>query len=72
MVMTDENKLDPERSREGTQRASASYGIDPRLHFVVATAIIVRDEKFLIAKRASHEKAFPNKWTPLEVALAGL
>lgn len=37
--------------------------LDPRLHFVVATAIIVRDGKFLIAKRAPHEKAFPNKWT---------
>jgi len=36
---------------------------DPRLHFVVATAIIVKDGKFLIAKRASHEKAFPNRWT---------
>ena len=50
--------------------------LDPRLHFVVATAIIVKDgvrnpvrdaipkaPKFLIAKRAPHEKAFPNKWT---------
>lgn len=45
--------------------------LDPRLHFVVATAIIVKDGKFfddaksrfLIAKRASHEKAFPNLWT---------
>jgi 8-oxo-dGTP pyrophosphatase MutT (NUDIX family) len=37
--------------------------LDPRLHFVVATAIIVRDGKFLIAKRAAHEKAFPNRWT---------
>lgn len=37
--------------------------IDPRLHFVVATAIIVKDGKFLIAKRAPHEKAFPDKWT---------
>lgn len=36
---------------------------DPRLHFVVATAIIVRSDKFLIAKRAMHEKAFPGKWT---------
>lgn len=36
---------------------------DPRLHFVVATAIIVKDGKFLIVKRAPHEKAFPNKWT---------
>src|SRR6266498_1154229 len=36
---------------------------DPRLHFLVATAIIERDGKYLIAKRAAHEKAFPNKWT---------
>ena len=45
--------------------------LDPRLHFVVAPAIIVKNgpsmgsgqAKFLIAKRAPHEKAFPNKWT---------
>ncbi len=50
--------------------------LDPRLHFVVATAVIVKDKqfdstedvakkatRFLIAKRAGHEKAFPNKWT---------
>ena len=37
--------------------------LDPRLHFVVATAIIVKDGKYLIAKRAAHEKVFPNKWT---------
>lgn len=37
--------------------------LDPRLHFVVATAIIEKDGRFLIAKRAAHEKAFPNKWT---------
>ena len=37
--------------------------IDPRLHFVVATCIIEKDGKFLIVKRAPHEKAFPNKWT---------
>lgn len=37
--------------------------LDPRLHFVVATAIIERDGKYLIAKRAAHEKAFPNMWT---------
>ncbi len=36
---------------------------DPRLHFVVATAIIERDGKYLIAKRSSREKAFPDKWT---------
>ncbi len=37
--------------------------LDPRLHFVVVTGIIVRDGKFLIMKRAAHEKAFPNMWT---------
>ena len=37
--------------------------LDPRLHFVVATAIIIKDGKFLIAKRAPREIAFPNKWT---------
>ena len=59
--------------------------LDPRLHFVVATAIVARNREvsggeqfmvsgvepgrtiktpeFLIAKRAPHEKAFPNKWT---------
>lgn len=45
--------------------------LDPRLHFVVTTAVIVkggplddaRDKKFLIVKRSSHEKAFPNKWS---------
>lgn len=37
--------------------------LDPRLHFVVATCIVEKDGKFLIVKRAPHEKAFPNKWT---------
>jgi 8-oxo-dGTP pyrophosphatase MutT (NUDIX family) len=42
--------------------------LDPRLHFVVATAIVAKkgDDglfRFLIAKRAPTEKAFPNKWT---------
>lgn len=37
--------------------------LDPRLHFVVATAIIVKNEKYLIAKRAPHEKIYPNMWT---------
>lgn len=36
--------------------------LDPRLHFVVATCIVVRDGRFLIVKRAPHEKAFPGKW----------
>lgn len=37
--------------------------LDPRLHFVTATAIIEKDGKFLIVKRSPTEKAFPNKWT---------
>jgi 8-oxo-dGTP pyrophosphatase MutT (NUDIX family) len=32
-------------------------------HYISATVIIVRDGKFLIAKRADWEKAFPGKWT---------
>lgn len=37
--------------------------LDPRLHFVVVTAIIEKDGKYLIAKRSMAEKAFPGKWT---------
>ena len=35
-----------------------------KAHYVVVTGIIVEDEgKYLIAKRAEWEKAFPGKWT---------
>ena len=34
-----------------------------KAHYVVITGIVVKDGKYLITKRASHEKAFPNKWT---------
>jgi 8-oxo-dGTP diphosphatase len=34
-----------------------------KIFYVSSTGIIVKDGKFLIAKRASTEKAFPNKWT---------
>jgi 8-oxo-dGTP pyrophosphatase MutT (NUDIX family) len=34
-----------------------------KAHYVVVTGIVVRDGKFLITKRASSEKAFPNQWT---------
>nr|MBI4156271.1 NUDIX domain-containing protein [Candidatus Woesearchaeota archaeon] len=34
-----------------------------KAHYVVITGIIVKDGKYLITKRASHEKAFPNMWT---------
>ncbi|HEX4104359.1 MAG TPA: NUDIX domain-containing protein [Candidatus Paceibacterota bacterium] len=37
--------------------------LDPRVHFVVATALVVRDGKFLITKRSTSEKVFPGKWT---------
>ncbi|MFA4960712.1 MAG: hypothetical protein WC548_03545 [Candidatus Pacearchaeota archaeon] len=32
-------------------------------HYISATVIIVSDGKFLIAKRADWEKAFPGRWT---------
>jgi 8-oxo-dGTP pyrophosphatase MutT (NUDIX family) len=42
--------------------------LDPRLHFVSATAIVAKkatngEVRFLIMKRVPTEKAFPNKWT---------
>jgi len=37
---------------------------DPeKAHYIVATCILVKNGRFLIAKRASFEKAFPNLWT---------
>lgn len=33
------------------------------LHEVVITAIIIKDSKILITKRAATKKRFPNKWT---------
>lgn len=37
---------------------------DPKkAHYLVSTAIIVKDGKYLITKRAPTEKAFPNQWT---------
>jgi 8-oxo-dGTP pyrophosphatase MutT (NUDIX family) len=41
---------------------------DPRLHFVTATAIIVKknsegEREYLIVKRSPKEKAFPGRWT---------
>ena len=32
-------------------------------HYVVVTGIVMKDGKYLIARRAPHEKAFPNLWT---------
>ena len=38
--------------------------MDPnKAHYVVATAIIVKDGKYLIARRSKREKAFPGLWT---------
>jgi 8-oxo-dGTP pyrophosphatase MutT (NUDIX family) len=34
-----------------------------QVHYLTATAILVKDGKYLIAKRAEWEKAFPGKWT---------
>ncbi len=36
---------------------------DKKLHYVVPTAIIVKDKKYLIAQRSLKEKAFPGRWT---------
>lgn len=37
---------------------------DPqKAHYLSVTGIIIKNGKFLIAKRASTEKAFPNLWT---------
>jgi 8-oxo-dGTP diphosphatase len=34
-----------------------------KAHYVVVTGILVKDGKYLIAKRAEWEKAFPSMWT---------
>lgn len=34
-----------------------------KAHYVVVTGIIIKDGKYLITKRASFEKAFPDQWT---------
>jgi len=33
------------------------------LHRIVATAIIVKDNKYLILKRSPHKKVYPDRWT---------
>ncbi|MFA6430595.1 MAG: NUDIX domain-containing protein [Candidatus Paceibacterota bacterium] len=35
---------------------------DRELHRVVVTAIVYKDGKYLITKRSSNKKVFPNKW----------
>jgi len=37
--------------------------IDEKHHYVVVTGIIVKEGKYLIAKRSENEKAFPGKWS---------
>ncbi len=34
-----------------------------KAHYIAVTVIIVKDGKYLITKRAAHEKMFPNMWT---------
>ncbi|MDO8647185.1 MAG: NUDIX domain-containing protein [Candidatus Diapherotrites archaeon] len=34
-----------------------------KMHYVVATGIVIKEGKYLIAKRADWEKAFPGRWT---------
>ena len=36
--------------------------LENKVHYVVVTGIIRKDDKFLICKRSPNEKAFPNKW----------
>ena len=36
---------------------------EDKAHYIVVTGIIVKDGKFLIAKRSPNEKAFPSQWT---------
>ncbi len=36
---------------------------DRKAHYVVVTAIVIKDGKYLIAKRSLEEKAFPGLWT---------
>jgi len=40
-----------------------SYSMSEDLHEVVITAIIVKDGKYLITRRALSKKRFPGKWT---------
>ena len=37
--------------------------MDTKSHYVVATCIVKKDGKYLIAKRSDKEKAFPGLWT---------
>jgi 8-oxo-dGTP diphosphatase len=37
--------------------------MNEKKHFIVATGIVIKDNKYLIVKRADWEKAFPGRWT---------
>ena len=37
--------------------------IDKKAHYIAVTGILIKNGKYLIAKRASFEKAFPSRWT---------
>lgn len=36
---------------------------DEKSHYIVVTGVVVKDGKYLIAKRSEREKAFPGLWT---------
>jgi len=36
---------------------------EDKAHYIAVTVIVMKDNKYLITKRASWEKGFPNKWT---------
>lgn len=57
------NSLTTGMSTKPSSKTKSSIENDPRLHFVVATAIIVHRGRVLIVKRSMREKAFPGKWT---------
>ena len=44
------------------KKMDAKYDIG-KVHYIVVTGILVKDGKYLIAKRAEWEKAMPGKWT---------
>ena len=37
--------------------------MDKKAHYIAVTGILIKDGKYLIAKRANWEKAFPGRWT---------
>lgn len=46
----------------GEQKPIPKYDV-AMAHYIVITGILVKNGKYLIAKRAEWEKAFPGKWT---------